>query len=71
MAYTVPKPWCCSSTIVENASHVLAQTDRRSLSPRGSGREAMTYDRGEAPARNVAARDGAIVSHLAELVRGD
>jgi hypothetical protein len=31
----------------------------------------MTYDRGEAPARNVAARDGAIVSHLAELVRGD
>ena len=70
MAYTVPKPWCCSSTIVENASHVLAQTARRSLSPRGSGREAMTYDR-EAPARNVADRDGAIVSHLAELVRGD
>jgi len=30
----------------------------------------MTYDR-EAPARNVADRDGAIVSHLAELVRGD
>jgi len=30
----------------------------------------MTYDR-EAPARNVVARDGAIVSHLAELVRGD
>ena len=30
----------------------------------------MTYDR-EAHAHNVVARDGAIVSHLAELVRGN
>jgi len=41
----------------------------RPLSPRGRGREAMTYGRGcnAAPMHNL---KGAAVSHLAELVRG-
>ena len=40
------------------------------LSPRGRGREAMTYGRGT-DLRPRTHLDSAAVSHLAELVRGD
>jgi len=42
----------------------------RPLSPSGRGREAMTYGR-ELSANRKRALDGAVVSHSAELVRGD
>jgi hypothetical protein len=40
------------------------------LSPRGRGREAMTYGRALLP-NDDQSRDGATVSHSAELVGGD
>src|SRR2546421_8077464 len=52
------------------SDHSAKHSPQRPLSPRGRGREAMTYGR-EHCAEDTCALDGATVSHSAELVRGD
>ena len=49
---------------------MLATRRTLHLSPRGRGREAMTYGR-VLIARRLRDGNGAVVSHVAELVRGD
>src|SRR5437899_1249975 len=65
----------CCATVSRSASiicrvHFAREVSERHLSPRGRGREAMTYGRAFRQDHKHPL-DGAAVSHLAELVRGD